>query len=88
MASAGLLVAVRLTPPQQRILQAMGQRAGEISWSWANCRPDVAEMARDLIEKRLVTDQLDRGCLRLTDQGREAVFQMEQSAQRARIIRA
>ena len=88
MASGGILVAVRLTAPQARLLQAMADRGGEISWNWSNCRPDVEAMGRDLIEKKLVTDMLAHGRLRLTDPGREAVSQIERASRGARIIEA
>lgn len=88
MASGGILVAVKVTAPQAKLLQAMAERAGEISWNWQNCRPDVERMARDLIENRLVTDDRDRRMLRLTEQGRAAVSQIEHANRRARIIEA
>ena len=85
MASAeGILIAVRLTGPQAKLLEEMAKRGGEISWSWENCRPDVAAMVTELIsEKRLVTDMRAHGRLRLTDQGRSAVSQIEQATKRA-----
>lgn len=88
MADPGILVAVRVTPAQARLLQAMAQRAGEISWSWPNCRPDVLAMGRDLLEKGLIEDLRDRAVIRLTDRGRSAVAQIEYANQRARIIQA
>ena len=89
MASAdGILVAIRVTSPQGMFLQFVASRGGEIAWNWGNCRPDVTAMVRELIEKRLIADLPADRRIRLTDQGRSAVSQSEQSTRRAGNVQA
>jgi len=88
LADTGILIPLRLTAPQAKLLQGMAERGGEFSWNWSNCRPDVAAMARELISKGLVTDMQAERRLRLTDQGRSAVSQIDHQTRNARIIQA
>lgn len=88
MASAdGILVAIRVTSPQAMFLQFVADRGG-IAWNWGNCRPDVATMVGELIEKRLIADLPADRRIRLTDQGRSAASQIEQSTRRAGTVQA
>lgn len=79
--SAGILSAVRVTAPQAKFLQFVADpgRGGEISWDWGACRPDVVAMVRELVDKGLLADLSAERRLRLTDQGRSAVAQIEHS---------
>lgn len=89
MASAdGILVAIRLTSPQAMFLRHVAGRGGEIAWSWGDCRPDVTAMVGELIEKRLLSDLPADRRIRLTDQGRSAVSQIEQATRRAGTVQA
>lgn len=88
MADAGILVPLRLTGPQVKMLEFMAERGAEIAWSWEKCRPDVVQMMTDLVEKRLISDLPAEGRIRLTDQGRQAVSQIEAAKNRARVIQA
>lgn len=73
----GLLTYVRLTPPQAKFLQGIAERAGEIGFNWEVARPDVAAMVGELVQKGLLSDLRAERRLRLTDQGRSAVSQIE-----------
>ncbi len=86
MADSGILVAVRVSSVQAQLLRFVAERGAEISWDWSACRPDVAEMTRDLVTKGLVTDLIASRRLRLTDQGRSAVSQIEHAAGRVQVI--
>jgi hypothetical protein len=85
LASSGILSAVRVTAPQARFLQFLADpgRGGEISWNWSACRPDVVAMVTDLVQKGLLSDLRVEGRIRLTDQGRSAVSQIEFSVRNA-----
>lgn len=88
MASGGLsehLASVRVTHPQLKFLEFLAGRGGECPWDWAKCRPDVSAMVTDLINKRLVSEVEytthasveGRLHVRLTDQGRSVVSQLD-----------
>jgi hypothetical protein len=84
----GILVAIRVTSPQAKLLEFIADRGGEISWNWENCRPDVVAMAAELVEKRLVSDLRADRRIRLTDQGRSAVSQIREATRRAASIQS
>ena len=88
MADSGILVAVRVSSVQAQLLRFVAERGAEISWDWSACRPDVAEMTRDLVTKGLVSDLIASRRLRLTDRGRSAVSQIEHAAQKAQVIQS
>jgi hypothetical protein len=93
---AGQLASVKITQPQLKLLEFLAQRAGEVSWDWAKCRPDVAAMVADLINKQLViereysTSALVSGRLfiRLTDSGRSIVSQLEAARGKITVVSA
>ncbi len=86
--AGGILAYVRLTAPQAKFLEFIADRMGEIAWRWGECRPDVVQMARDLVDKGLLSDLPADQKIRLTDQGRSAVAQIRQAVERARIVTA
>jgi hypothetical protein len=97
LADPSILQTVRITHPQSKFLEFVAERAGEISWDWSKCRPDVAGMVADLINKRLVTEREyvahasqirgDRQ-LRLTDRGRSVVGQLEVAKRKVKVVTA
>lgn len=78
MSSPSLVVAVRLSSIEAKFLEFVGQRGGEIPWDWSKCRPDVVSMVRGLVDdKRLMSELRAEGRIRLTDQGRSALAQID-----------
>jgi len=90
VSSPSLIIAVRLSSAEAKFLEFVGQRAGEIPWDWSKCRPDVVAMVRALIDdKRLLSELRAEGKIRLTDQGRSALAQIDDQLRRApRIVSA
>ncbi len=88
MADSNILVAVRVSSVQAQLLRFIAERGAEIAWDWSACRPDVTEMARDLVTKGLVIDLAASRRLRLTDQGRSAVSQIEHAAKKTQMIQS
>lgn len=97
MASAGPLQSVRITHPQAKFLEFMGERSGEIAWDWEKCRPDVKTMIADLINKELLVEreyvthslQLKGDLkLRLTERGRSIVAQLEVARRKVLVVTA
>jgi hypothetical protein len=88
LADSGILVAVRVSSVQAQLLRFVAERGAEISWDWSACRLDVVEMTRDLVTKGLVTDLVASRRLRLTDQGRSAVSQIEHAAAKVQVIQS
>ena len=88
MAESGILVAVRVSSVQAQLLRFIAEHGAEISWDWSICRPDVVTMARELVTKGLVSDLAASRRLRLTDQGRAAVSQIDRAAGSAQVIRS
>lgn len=87
MADHGILVAVRLTPPEAKLLEFVADRGGEVSWDWSRCRPDVTRMVRGLVDdKRMLAELVSAGRIRLTDQGRSAVSQIRDALQRRTVL--
>ncbi len=87
MADIGLLVPLRVTSVEVKMLEFLSSRGGEVSWDWSRCRDDVRAMMRGMIDdKQLVSEvQRDgRGYVRLTDRGRSALSQVEEQVRRAR----
>lgn len=87
MADIGLLVPLRVTSVEVKMLEFLASRGGETSWDWSRCRDDVRAMMRGMIDdKQLVSEvQRDgRGYVRLTDRGRSALSQVEEQVRRAR----
>lgn len=87
MADIGLLVPLRVTSVEVKMLEFLASRGGEASWDWSRCRDDVRAMMRGMIDdKQLVSEvQRDgRGYVRLTDRGRSALSQVEEQVRRAR----
>ena len=83
MADQGILVAVRLSTPEAKVLEFVADHGGEISWDWSRCRPDVTRMVRGLVDdKRMLSDLPAQGRIRLTDQGRSAVSQIRDALRR------
>lgn len=86
MADAGILVPLRISGPEAKFLEYLADpgRGGEISWNWDNCRPDVTRMIRAMIDdKRLLVYLEAERRLRLTDVGRSALAQIQESLRRA-----
>ncbi len=86
MGNVGILTHVRLTNVEAQMLKFIADRSGEIAWNWADCRPDVEAMARGLVDKGMVFDLAASGRLRLTDQGRSAVSQIEEALGKAKKV--
>lgn len=84
MGNVGILAHVRLSAPQAKFLvDCVAARGGEIAWDWRKCRPDVAAMVGDLVQKGLLSDLRSEARIRLTDQGRSAVSQIEEATRKA-----
>lgn len=90
MASPSLVVALRLGGAEVKILEFVAERGGEIPWDWSRCREDVVAVVRRMIDdKRLLSDLRAEGRIRLTDQGRSALAQIQEQVRRApRIVGA
>lgn len=86
MGNVGILTHVRLTNVEAQMLKFIAERAGEIEWDWSECRPDVASMMRGLVDKGMVFDLAAAGRIRLTDQGRSAVSQIDQALGNAKKV--
>jgi hypothetical protein len=82
LGNVGLLTYVRLTAPQAKFLEFIAARSGKIPWDWGKCREDVAAMVGELVSKSLLSDLRAEGSIRLTDQGRSAVSQIEDATRR------
>jgi len=77
---------VSLVLPQQKFLEMLADRGGEIPWDWSKVNPQAKAMCADLINKGLILDReyllhagQARGALylRLTDEGRSVVDQIK-----------
>lgn len=87
MAEPSLLVYVRVTSIEAQFLAFVGGRGGEIPWDWEKCRPDVTALVRGLIDdKKLLVERKDARRIRLTDQGRQALSQIDDARRRAPTI--
>lgn len=90
MGSAGILSYVKVTAAEAKMLQFIASRSGDIPWNWGDCRPDAAEMIRGIIGKGLLTEvsatAASRGRIRLTDQGRSALAQIDAALQKRTIL--
>jgi hypothetical protein len=97
LAELGPLQSIRITHPQAKFVEFLGERGAEIDWDWERCRPDAAAMVADLINKELLLEreyvthaaQL-RGTLklRLTDKGRAVLEQLQVAQKKVTIIPA
>lgn len=90
MASAGILVQLRVTGAEAQMLKFIAERGSEIPWDWAKCSEAVTRMIRGMIdEKRLLVFLQAEQRLRMTDAGRAALSQIHEAERRApRIIGA
>ena len=86
LGNVGILTHVRLTSVEAQMLKFIAERAGEIPWNWGNCRPDVAAMMQGLVGKGMVSDLAASQRIRLTDQGRSAVSQIDGALGKKRTI--
>ncbi len=85
MSTPGILAYIKLTHPQGRFLREVANRGGEIGFDWHNpeLKPEARKMVEDLIEKRLLEKAGGEGKrLRLTDQGRQAISQIDAAMKR------
>jgi hypothetical protein len=90
LADPGILVGLRVTAFDRSVLRLLAQHGGEIAFSWSMLqRPEATVQLRALVDdKRLVSEihRDDRLFLRMTDQGRSALAQIDEQERRARII--
>ena len=90
MADPGILVGLRVTGFDRSVLRLLAQHGGEIAFDWSILqRPEAVAQLRALVQdKRLVSEvhRDDRLFLRMTDQGRSALAQVDEQERRARII--
>ena len=78
---------MRVTSIEARFLAFVGERGGEIPWDWEKCRPDVTALVRGLVDdKKLLVEKKEERRIRLTDQGRQALSQIDDARRRASIV--
>jgi len=90
LADPGILIGLRVTGFDRSVLCLLAQHGGEIAFNWSMLqRSEAVVQLRALIdEKRLVSEihRDDRMFLRMTDQGRSALAQIDEQERKARII--
>lgn len=90
LADHGILVGLRVSQFDRSVLRLLAQHDGEVVHDWSMMKqPTAIAQLRALVEeKRLVSEIHREGrlFLRLTDQGRSALAQIDEQERRARIV--